>query len=242
MVDGRISQGSAERSLPEGPDENTGEIRWAIEVLFEPGDVVELRAFKERTTVSGYFDDHEELVEQAAKLDDRGFAVYVTINLVKPTLLARAHNRVKHHPKATTSDADITRRRWLPLDFDPVRPADLSSTEQEKKAALWRAREVRDYLTEQGWPESIVADSGNGAHLLYRVDLPNDQESLQLVKGVLEALAFKFSDDRVSVDTSTCNAARIWKLYGTTARKVDDTEKRPHRVSRLLEAPTEVEA
>jgi len=97
-----------------------------------------------------------------------------------------------------------------------------------------RAGEVRDYLRGQAWPEPLVGDSGNGAHLLYRVDLPNDRESLGLVKGILETLAFKFSNEAVGVDTTTCNAARIWKLYGTTARKGDDTEERPHRRSGLL--------
>lgn len=243
MEDGKKQgRSSAERSLTEGPDENTGEIRRAIEVLFEPGDVVELRAFKDKTTASGYFDDFEELAEQAAKLDGRGFAVYVTLNPADPALLARAQNRVRLHPKATTSDADIVCRRWLPVDFDPVRPADVSSTDKEKQAALRRAREVGDHLGERDWPEPVVGDSGNGAHLLYRVDLPNDRESLELVKGVLEALAFKFSDEAVSVDTTTANAARIWKLYGTTARKGDDTEERPHRHSRLLEVPEEVKA
>src|SRR5688572_11638474 len=67
--------------------------------------------------------------------------------------------------------------------------------------------------------------------------LPNDPESLELVRGVLEALSFRFSDGRVSVDTATANAARIWKLYGTTARKGDSTEDRPHRVSKLLKVP-----
>jgi hypothetical protein len=119
----------------------------------------------------------------------------------------------------------------------------VSSTDKEKRTALSRAREVRDHLTGQGWPEPVVGDSGNGAHLLYRIDLPNDQESLRLVKGVLETLAFTFSDETVSVDTTTCNAARIWKLYGTTARKGDDTADRPHRPSKLLKVPKkEVEA
>ena len=62
------------------------------------------------------------------------------------------------------------------------------------------------------------------------------------MKAVLEAIAFKFSDEAVEVDTTTCNAARIWKLYGTTARKGDDTEERPHRVSRLLKVPQGAEA
>ena len=94
-----------------------GGVREALAVLFEPQAVVELRAFKDRTTVSGYFDNHDSLAEEAEKLDDRGFAVYVTLNPVKPALLARAHNRIKTYPKVTTSDADVLHRLWLPLDF-----------------------------------------------------------------------------------------------------------------------------
>ncbi|PLS87268.1 MAG: hypothetical protein CYG60_02795 [Actinobacteria bacterium] len=215
-----------------------GEIARTHELLFKPRQVVELRAFKGRETVSGYFDDGEALIQKAVELDGRGYAVYVTVNKVDPDLLARAKNRVrKVYRQPTTSDTDVVRRRWLPLDFDPVRPAGVSSTDEEKGAALLRARQVRDYLRKKGWPEPLFADSGNGAHLLYPVDLPNDPESLRLVKGILEALAFQFSDGAVEVDTSNCNAARLWKLYGTTARKGDDTKERPHRTSRLLEAP-----
>jgi hypothetical protein len=229
-------------SIRERLDGNTDEIRRTLEVIFEPGHVAEVRAFKGFETRSGYFNDFDKLAEAAGKLEDQDFAIYATINPVKPALLARAQNRVKRRSKATTSDADVLRRMWLPVDFDPLRPADVSSTDEEKKGALFRAREVKDYLREQGWPEPVVGDSGNGAHLLYWVDLPNDRESLELVKGVLEALAFKFSDEAVSVDTSVANAARIWKLYGTTARKGDDTEERPHRVSRLLEVPERTRA
>jgi hypothetical protein len=232
----------SKNSVAEGSDRKTCEIRRAIGILFEPGDVVELRALKDRATASGYFDEPDELVSQATKLEDRGFAVYVTLNSVEPALLARAANRIKHYPKVTTTDTDIRQRRWLPLDFDPVRPSGVSSTDEEKKIAMFRTREVRGYLREQDWPEPLIADSGNGYHLLYQVDLPNDRKSLVLVKAVLDAIAFKFSDEAVEVDTTTCNAARIWKLYGTTARKGDDTEERPHRVSRLLKVPQGAEA
>ncbi len=215
-----------------------GEIARTHELLFKPRQVVELRAFKCRETVSGYFDNGEALTQKAVELDGRGYAVYVTLNEVDPALLARAKNRArKVYREPTTSDSNIVRRCWLPLDFDPEHPSGMSSTDEEKGAALLRAREVRDYLKGKGWPEPVFADSGNGAHLLYRVDLPNDPESLGLVKGVLEALNFGFSDRAVKVDTSNCNAARIWKLYGTTARKGDDTKERPHRPSMLLEAP-----
>ena len=99
--------------------------------------------------------------------------------------------------------------------------------------ALARAREIRAYLQAQGWPEPLLADSGNGAHLLYRVDLPADDGGL--VAGALAALAFRFTDALVSVDEKNFNPARIWKLYGTVAAKGDATPERPHRLSRLVE-------
>lgn len=212
-----------------------------LKILFEPGAVVELRAFKGRETVSGYFGDHETLAREAGRLEDRGYAVYVTLSEVNPALLSHAANRLEKYPKATTSDADVTRRRWLPLDFDPKRPSEVSATDEEKQAARRRALEVRVRLRERGWPEPVVGDSGNGYHLLYPVDLPNDSESLALVRGVLEGLAFEFSDEVVDVDTSVHNAARIWKLYATTARKGDDTPGRPHRRSGILRAPGRAE-
>jgi len=239
----RQRRGSVEAGLLEGADKTTfdspgrGLLR-TLEVLFQPGAVVELRAFRGRETVSGYYDDHAALAREARKLDERDYAIYVTLNEVHPALLARASNRTrKVYREPATSDSDIVRRRWLPLDFDPARPSGVSATDAEKKAAKERALQVRDFLGERGWAEPVVADSGNGYHLLYQVDLPNDRESLELVKGVLESLAFRFDDDRVKVDTTTSNAARIWKLYGTTTRKGDDTEERPHRVSRLLKVP-----
>src|SRR5207247_1842544 len=134
---------------------------------------------------------------------------------------------------------DILKRRWLLIDFDPVRPTGISSTDAEHEAALKRAREVRAWLIEQGVPGNamVLADSGNGAHLLVRIDLPNDGGSRDLVQRCLKALDLRFSDGAVGVDLTTFNAARICKLYGTLACKGDSTPERPHRVARILEVP-----
>ena len=114
--------------------------------------------------------------------------IYVTLNPVAPALLARAANHVIEWAKHTTSDADIQGRIWLPIDFDPVRPSGISSTDAEHTAALERAQACRGWLASLGWPQSVYADSGNGAHLLYRIDLPNDPPTTALLQQCLAAL------------------------------------------------------
>ena len=218
----------------------SGEIRKALATLFPGGGVVELRALADHSVHSGYFDDLDALADKAANLDtlQEVTGVYVTLNEIDPALLSRRANRVKMNlgrKDPTTSDADVLCRRWLPIDLDPVRPSGVSSTDEEHQAALVRAAEIAAYLgREQGWPAPVLADSGNGAHLLYRIDLPNDEESRDLVKRCLDTLDIMFSNSAVAVDTANFNAARIWKIYGTTSRKGDNTKDRPHRKSLVI--------
>jgi hypothetical protein len=215
----------------------------ALGALIEAGAIVELRVLKtSKGTVSGYFTDHDKLTEEAAAWSGKAPAVYITLNPVKPELLARAVNRIVQYAKSATADNDIVKRVWVLIDFDPVRPTGISSTDTEHDAALSRARECREWLIDQGVPANaiIVADSGNGAHLLIRVDLPNDATSRNLVERCLKALDLRFSDGVVGVDLTTFNAARICKLYGTLACKGDSTPDRPHRIARILDVPDAV--
>ena len=109
----------------------------------------------------------------------------------------------------------IIRRRWLPIDIDPVRISGVSSSDSEHESALSLARTIRSWLTDNGWPDPVIADSGNGAHLLYAIDLPNDDASRDLVRSFLELLDCRFSTSACRVDTANFNAGRIWKVYGT---------------------------
>lgn len=233
-------------------------IRRFVELLFQPGDVFEVRApdCRERRdaryafTCSGYFtyETLDAAVAAIAELDRSGTApgIYVTMNPVAPALLARVANRIKPRVRETTQDKDIVHRRWLLIDVDPVRPAGICSTDAELALAFERARVVVEYLTSVGWPAPIQAMSGNGYHLLYRIDLPADDGAL--VKSVLAALADRFTDDTVAVDRSVHNAARIVKVVGTMSRKGDDLrdvaalEDRPHRRSEIVAAPDEIDA
>lgn len=214
------------------------ELKRTIAILNVSKGVSEVRSPKlkrKKGVVSGYFDNPDTLLTAATCLSGKADGVYITLNPVKPELLARASNRLKMYADLTTSDSDILHRLWFPIDFDPKRPSGISSTDTEHEFAIRRAKECREWLTQQGWLHSILADSGNGAHLLYRIDLPNTIENTNLIKNCLQAVAFKFSDNVVDVDLTTFNAARIWKLYGTLACKGDHIPNRPHRLAKILE-------
>ncbi|MEN6341750.1 MAG: hypothetical protein ABFC89_04235 [Methanospirillum sp.] len=217
----------------------------ALGLLLAPGDVAELRALgRDGRVASGYFDDPAQLAAAVEPMDAAGQyrGIYVTLNPVNPALLARRANRVEPRlgrSDPTTADADIVRRRWLPIDVDPVRPSGVSSTTGEHDAACATVRAIREALAAEGWPAPVVADSGNGGHLLYRVDLPNDDDATALVKGVLAALDERFSTESAKVDTANFNAARIWKCYGTVSRKGDSTTNRPYRRSAIVARPFE---
>jgi P4 family phage/plasmid primase-like protien len=243
-ADRNRSRCGAPEATAMSPRVDRGEIARAVALLVAPDTVVELRApGSQRGTLSGYFDTPEALIDAAASLNDGAPGVYITLNPVHRALLARATNRIKPYAKHTTSDADVTCRRWMLLDFDPIRPAGISSTDAEHEAALAAARAYRTSLVEDLGcaPDSLVlADSGNGAHVLVRVDLSNSPESTALVRRCLEAVALFGGTETVRVDTDVYNAARISKMYGTLAAKGDAMPERPHRLACVLDAPTTV--
>jgi hypothetical protein len=212
--------------------------------FFAPDQIVELRAigvtdgYGRRFTAAGYFDQEHrsKLAEHALLLSEKAQGVYVTLNPINPALLARRCNRVaKADAGDLTKDKDVVARRWLLIDTDPDRVAGVSATDTEKEEARGTALAVRDFLRGRGWPDPILADSGNGFHLLYRINLPADDHGR--VQRVLTTIAGRFDTGRVKIDQSVYNPARICKLPYTWARKGDLTFDRPHRRSALLEVP-----
>jgi len=219
-------------------------IRGVCDTLFYSGQVTEIRALGDNGTHIGYYSNWDRLAQDIDILDgSAGFkGIYCVLNPVNPALLARKANRISRQGKndAATQDTDVIRRRWLPIDIDPKRPSGISSSNAEHDHAHDKAKKIRAFLTELGWPEPVYADSGNGAHLLYRIDTPNDPESTDLIVKCLKTLSRMFSDAGADVDTSVTNPSRLWKLYGTVSRKGDNTEDRPHRESTILELPDDL--
>jgi hypothetical protein len=138
--------------------------------------------------------------------------------------------------RSTTRDRDVLAYCIMAVDIDPERqPRGRSATDAEKAEALAVAERVRAWLLELG-AESMVADSGNGYHLLIPIvpaageDLP---QAARDAKRLLRELDRRFSTPGAKVDTSTFNPSRILKLYGTLAVKGEATAEHPHRPSSI---------
>ena len=203
----------------------------------------ELRILKERGAASGYFNDVRKLTDKMSPFCENksfGGSFYFTVNEVNPDVMARGSNRIKDSAGAT-SDDDIIGRRLLFVDLDAVRPSGISSTAEQLQATQKVAEQIRDWMTAQGCPEPMILISGNGCHLYWRIDLPNDDESTELIKNILAVLAEKFSSDQVDVDQTVFNASRIARVPGTKAKKGDDTKERPHRQCRKVSGPQTLE-
>lgn len=216
----------------------------SLKLIASPGGVIEVRILQQDgVTTSGYYDEanFELAARHIVGAQQKAKSVYVTLNQIDPALHARAYNRLQDRAKNLTADHHVQQRLWLLVDADPIRVSEVSSTDDQHTASIEAAKRIATVLFNlYKWPVPVLADSGNGGHLLYRIDLPNDDESKLLCQRVLQALAAKFDTPVVAVDQKTFNAARISKLYGSIARKGDNTPDRPWRLSKLLKVPADI--
>ena len=210
-------------------------IEKAITLLHDPEDIVEIRSIDPKPAVSGYFKaSSQNIYKELARFPERTF--YQTLNVINKACFSRSqHEVLRTYPKETTSDNDIIGYQWILIDADPVRPSGVSATDDEKEKARRTAIEVYRHLRNNGFSDPVVADSGNGYHLLYRIQ--GDVSSKEAIADFLKVLDMWFSSDEVLIDTSVSNPSRITKLYGTIAQKGANTPERPHRTSKILHTP-----
>jgi hypothetical protein len=225
---------------PKIPPFNDEQLLSFLRYTLDPGvGVMELRVFHatfERgfvrsaqqysKTLAGWYDDPKKLLLDVKRL--QGVSAYVTVNPVSVALLARCDNTLAK-ARHTTTDADVVRLRWLYIDIDPARPAEVSSTDAELAVAVER----RDAILADH-PEvrraSLYGRSGNGCWILVRLpDYPNDAEHCGLIARALAHLSSKYSDTAVGVDVKTKNPSRVMCLPGSPKCKGSPRPDRPWR-------------
>lgn len=219
------------------------EIRKAISVLKPNNQLFECRViYNNRATYSGYFKGADELLKGMEGIRD--FAdcnFYITLNELNSACYGRSQRgRFEKNAKATTSDNDVIGYQWLMVDLDPRRPTGTSSDEKQIEEAKAKGNKLYAFMKNLGFEEPVMGFSGNGAHLLYAVNLNNSEGNRMLLKKSLETLNMLFADDVIDVDMKNFNPSRVCKLYGTTAQKGSNIPERPHRMSYLVRVPEEI--
>ena len=194
--------------------------------------VIELRAISEGRPRSMVFalrdyatkESRQEEVEQVAeRLNEGGMNIYVVMNTIREDLCS-----------GSAKDVDIEHRDWLLIDIDRAESAKCPATDEEVRAAEDLADQVVEFMTRKGWSEPLRIMSGNGCHLYYRLNaLPNDTQSKDLLRSLINGLGDKFDNNVVKIDRSVFNASRITKVVGTRAYKGQSTKDRPYRIARL---------
>jgi hypothetical protein len=242
-------------------DTQLEEIQQAIQVLFNPKQLVEVRAMGADEYWHGfYFDDHGRMAEVIKQLDQdpRIQSIYYGFNEIGPKFMEqRAEckcSKCERSPliknptpeqvekiiigpaQHLTTNEDIAKIRWLFIDVDTVRAEDHahdSATKEEKAACKEVFDRVREHLQSKNWPLPLIANSGNGYHVFPKVDQPATPTVTAYVEDCLKALAAKFNCAAAKIDVAVFNPARITRAYGTTTRKGVDTPERPHRRNKI---------
>lgn len=225
---------------------NSEEVKRALELLKPAGELFEIRTIskkgKDGIIYSGYFTDAEKVVDVLSKHefpDNMNTQVYFTLNSINKEIIKKDKDN-KLCRGNTTADENITAYKLLLIDLDTERETGTSSSNEELEKSHQKAVKVYQTLKEYGFSEPVTALSGNGYHLLYKVNFENTPENVQLVKSFLGTLNRLYSDNMVKIDTTVYNPARICKLYGTIAAKGTPTAERPHRQAKILTVPAEL--
>ena len=204
--------------------------------------IVEIRIMQDGKVFSGYFKDVDNILRVIQQYDGKA-SVNAPFNYIDPNRYSRVKEQresLMQYAKETTKNDDIIGRDFILVDIDPIREAGVNATDEEKSHAIEAGKKICSFLVEQnGFEKPIVADSGNGVHLYFRVQLKNDDKTKELVKRFQSTLGMYFSDDKVDVDQSVDQAAKMAKIIGTTSVKKAMPD-RPARISKFLSVPNEV--
>lgn len=211
------------------------------DIFVGDGNFTEIRILG-RFQYSGYFKSFDNLCKQLepyTNMEDE--QIYFVLNRIDESCYARPQcEKFVKSVKVSTNDNDIISRRFVMIDCDPIRKSSVNSNEFEFNCAMQKARDIFRFLRENGLQDAIVCHSGNGAHLQLLVDLPNDDETTEILKRFYKYLGQRFTDEHVDIDQKVFNLARLCKVYSTVAKKGANITDRPWRQSKIIYVPKEL--
>ena len=161
--------------------------------------------------------------------------LYISVNRPHEGVICRAPFRWVVGGKMLSGD-DIIMRTHLVLDFDPVRPAGIPSSDAEHaralEACMWLLRAIERSF---GVRPRFVLDTGNGAQALFPIAqtvAEGNQTQPNALRFLSRALEKRYQD--IKLDLATVNPSQLTRLAGTYNQKGYEWGDRRHRVAQLL--------
>lgn len=212
--------------------------------IFSQDGFLVIMTFNTSPRLIGCFSDKEQL---ARSIKEKELVQFYTVlhKVKKEKLKSLPQNKLDVLKSGSgISSEDISRYRFLFIDIDVCNLKGNSSeskkrnaTYEENQKACDIAGEITEYLREKGFPEPFIINSGNGFHVLFRIQGTPSKSFDDTIKDFLKALSLKWKDDNIRVDTVVSDRARKIKLPGSWNGK----SKLNKRLSRIKNIPVESE-
>ncbi len=125
------------------------------------------------------------------------------------------------------SAEDVARVTIIPFDVDSPHEKDQPATSEELEKSKTRMIAIVSWIRTQGYKMPLVVMSGNGHHILEKVDLAIEKN----LTGKLEAYFHEAPTEGLD---SIFDLPRIIKVAGTKSVKGTHSETKPHRLSFIV--------
>jgi len=218
-------------------------IRDALLVRHGLTDTICVTAFKEvdgKTIATEHFcagvDEAAALIERSYQREDIK-AIWSNLQRLKPGSSQRKKESIESY---TNLLIDIDRKSKKDAQGRKV-----NATEEEREVLLESANQVAAFLSPE-FGQPVLADSGNGYHLSWRIGDATDwgkgipvEDGQRLYKCLLLLLKRRFErpDLNLEIDASLADETQVVTVWGTFNRKYPDLLGRPQRQSRVLSMP-----
>jgi hypothetical protein len=155
----------------------------------------------------------------------------------------------KRDLKKCANFGDIIGLQIVTLDIDPIREAEIPSTNEELKRAMKVAQIIRNYFKKKKFIPPIRAMTGNGVCLyfftpFYKITDKNRDRITRFLEKFEQNAREKFKkilkENKCLIDRMF-DLPRIGKVIGTLSVKGKNTKERPWRLSYFIDKPRRVE-
>lgn len=226
----------------------------AINCLHEGDELMQLIAVDYKTgakLVAPMVDAGDELI-YTSLINGRGFDIYMNLNPLKHGEgLSVATEPYKFgmvsddYREATADDVDYI--KYFMVEVEPIEVegddtnclVDAHFERVDAEAVAWYIlRSLKEYA---GFKTCFMGYDGKSYQLIWRVNLPANKASEDLLGKCLKALESQFSTDSARIRTDRNHALEWIRLYGNENFQTKQTKKHPVTCGHIVHAPMTME-